>query len=347
MKKTVAVLVALGAAAMVFAGGGQQGGGSGGASGGVTKGMDRKIVMGYSQIGAESEWRTACTNSVKAAAEEYNVELIFSDAQQKQENQLQAIRSFIRQKVDVIGFTPVVETGWDAILQEIKDAGIPVICVDRQVTLAAGKKQEDYITAFIGSNMESEAIKAVQWVVNYMKTTGNSRKKDDGQIDINIAILEGTTGSGAQVGRTAGWNKEIAKYPNYKTIFRQTGNFTRAEGQQVMEAWMKSPQANDIDVLFAQNDDMAIGAIDAIKAAGKKPGTDIIIVSIDSVKGAFDAMLRKELNATIECNPLLGPQVMDTAVKILNKQPITWWVESIESQFDWTNAEKEYPNRKY
>jgi ABC-type sugar transport system substrate-binding protein len=114
-----------------------------------------------------------------------------------------------------------------------------------------------------------------------------------------------------------------------------------------MEAWMKSPQANDIDVLFAQNDDMAIGAIDAIKAAGKKPGADIIVVSIDAVKGAFEAMLRKELNATIECNPLLGPQVMDTAVKILNKQPITWWVESDESQFDWTNAEAAYPTRQY
>ncbi|MDR1105248.1 MAG: ABC transporter substrate-binding protein [Treponema sp.] len=342
MKKLLIALLVLATAAFVFAKGDSQSG-----SGGVTRGMNRKIVMGYSQIGAESEWRTACTNSVKAAAEEYNVELIFSDAQQRQENQMQAIRSFIRQKVDIIGFTPVVETGWDAILQEIKDAGIPVICVDRQVTLAAGKRQEDYITAFIGSNMQAEATKAAQWIVNYMKTTGNTRKKDDGRTDINVAILEGTTGSGAQVGRTEGWNAEIAKYANYKTIFRQTGNFTRAEGQQVMEAWMKSPQANDIDVLLAQNDDMAIGAIDAINAAGKKPGTDIIIVSIDAVKGAFDAMLRKELNATIECNPLLGPQVMDTAVKILNKQPITWWVESEESQFDWTNAEAAYPTRQY
>jgi simple sugar transport system substrate-binding protein len=343
MKKLFVVLLVLAGASFAFA----TGGGQDSSKGGVTKGMDRKIVMGYSQIGAESEWRTACTNSVKAAAEEYNVELIFSDAQQKQENQLQAIRSFIRQKVDVIGFTPVVETGWDAILQEIKDAGIPVICVDRQVTLAAGKKQEDYITAFIGSNMVTEAQKAVKWIADYMKATGNSKKKDDGKVAINVAILEGTTGSGAQVGRTEGYNLEIAKYPNYKTIFRQTGNFTRAEGQQVMEAWMKSPQADDIDVLFAQNDDMAIGAIDAIKAAGKKPGTDIIIVSIDAVKGAFDAMLRKELNATIECNPLLGPQVMETAVKILNKQPITWWVESLESQFDWTNAEAAYPSRQY
>jgi simple sugar transport system substrate-binding protein len=341
MKKLFVVLLALIMVSFAFGTGGQQSGG------GVTRGMNRKIVMGYSQIGAESEWRTACTNSVKAAAAEYNIELIFSDAQQKQENQMQAIRSFIRQKVDIIGFTPVVETGWDAILQEIKDAGIPVICVDRQVTLAAGKKQEDYITAFIGSNMQAEAIKAAKWIVNYMKTTGNTKKKDDGKVDINVAILEGTTGSGAQVGRTEGWNQEIAKYPNYKTIFRQTGNFTRAEGQQVMEAWMKSPQANDIDVLLAQNDDMAIGAIDAIKAAGKKPGEDIIIISIDATKGAFDAMLRKELNAAIECNPVLGGQFFDTAVKILNKQPTPWWIESIEGQFDWTNAEAAYPSRQY
>jgi simple sugar transport system substrate-binding protein len=322
-------------------------GGAGGGSTDVTRGMDRKIVVGYSQIGAESEWRTACTNSIKSAAEEYNVELIFSDAQQKQENQLQALRSFIQQKVDVIGFTPVVETGWDAILQEIKDAGIPVITIDRQVSLAAGKRQEDYIAAYIGGNMVAEAQKAAKWIVDYMKTTGNSRKKDDGKVDINVAILEGTTGSGAQVGRSEGWNQEIAKYPNYKTIFRQTGNFTRAEGQQVMEAWMKSPQANDIDVLFAQNDDMAIGAIDAIKAAGKRPGTDIIIISIDAGKGAFDAMLSKELNAAIECNPLLGGQFFDTATKILNGESITWWIESIEGQFDWTNAEAAYPSRQY
>jgi simple sugar transport system substrate-binding protein len=338
MKKILTVLLMAAVVSFAFAGGGQQSGGSGG----VTKGMDRKIVMGYSQIGAESEWRTACTNSVKAAAAEYNIELIFSDAQQKQENQLQAIRSFIRQKVDVIAFTPVVSTGWEAILQECKDAKIPTICVDR--TVDAPNTLYD---VYIGSDIKAEGVKAAVWMVNYMKSTGNTRGKDDGRRAINIVELQGTVGSAAATDRQIGFKEELTKSPNYKITKSQTGNFTRAEGLQVMEAWMKAPDAGDIDVLFAHNDDMAIGAIDAIKTAGKKPGTDIIVISVDAVKGAFEAMLRKELNATIECNPLLGPQIMETGIKLVLKQPVDKWIPSIESQYDWTNAEQAYPSRQY
>ncbi|MDR0718998.1 MAG: ABC transporter substrate-binding protein [Treponema sp.] len=339
MKKLLTVLLVLTvASSLAFAGGGQQGGGSGG----VTKGMDRKIVMGYSQIGAESEWRTACTNSVKAAAADFNIELIFSDAQQKQENQLQAIRSFIRQKVDVIAFTPVVSTGWEAILQECKDAGIPTICVDRTV-----EAPNTLYDVYIGSDIKAEGVKAAKWMVDYMKSTGNTRGKDDGNRTINIVELQGTVGSAAATDRQIGFKEELAKYPNYKIIKSQTGNFTRAEGLQVMEAWMKAPDAGEIDVLFAHNDDMAIGAIDAIKAAGKKPATDIIIISVDAVKGAFEAMLRKELNATIECNPLLGPQIMETGIKLVQKQPVQKWIPSIEGQYDWTTAEAAYPSRQY
>jgi simple sugar transport system substrate-binding protein len=163
---------------------------------------------------------------------------------------------------------------------------------------------------------------------------------------INVVELQGTVGSAPATDRMAGFKQIIDKNPNYKIIRTQTGNFTRAEGKQVMEAFLKS-DGNIIDVLYAHNDDMAIGAIQAIEEYGRKPGTDIIIVSVDAVKGAFDAMLEGKLNASIECNPLLGGQIMDTAVKILKKQSVPKWVVSDEGVYDQSNAAAAYPSRMY
>jgi simple sugar transport system substrate-binding protein len=331
-KILIAGLVLLFAAGSVFAEGNQDKGGKDG----VTKGMTRKIVMGYSQIGAESEWRTACTNSVKAAAAEYNIDLRFADAQQKQENQLQAIRTFIRQKVDIIAFTPVVSTGWEAILKECLDAKIPTICVDRTID-----GPDSLFTAFIGSDFKTEGVMAANWLVGYMNKIGKGS-----QDPINVVELQGTVGAAAATDRQVGFKEILDKNPNYKIIKSQTGNFTRAEGKQVMEAFLKS-DGDKIDVLFAHNDDMAIGAIQAIEEYGKKPGTDIIIVSVDAVKGAFDAMMAGKLNATIECNPLLGPQVMQTAIDILNGKSVAKTVFSVDGQFDQSNAAAAYPSRKY
>jgi simple sugar transport system substrate-binding protein len=343
MKKLLICLLSVAVVSAAFAGGTKDGG-----SGGVTKGMDRKIVMGYSQIGAESEWRTACTNSVKAAAADFNIELRFSDAQQKQENQLQAIRTFIRQKVDIIAFTPVVSSGWEAILQECKDAGIPTICVDRTIDGSDGKAApndskdpDNLFTAFIGSDFKLEGQRSADWLVNYMNKIGRGSKNP-----INVVELQGTVGAAAATDRQKGFMEVIGKYPNYKVIKTQTGNFTRAEGKQVMEAFLKSDGAI-IDVLFAHNDDMAIGAIQAIEEYGRVPGKDIIIVSVDAVKGAFEAMMAGKLNASIECNPLLGPQVMGTAVKILTKQPVEKWVVSEEGVYDQDNAAAAFPSRQY
>jgi len=333
MKKLWAVLLVLaltGSAAFA------KGGAAGKSSGGVTKGMDRKIVMGYSQIGAESEWRTACTNSVKAAAEEYNIELVFTDAQQKQENQLKAIRSFITRKVDIIAFTPVVSSGWEAVLQECKDAKIPVICVDRTID-----GPDTLFTAFIGSDFKKEGVMSADWLVAYMEKIGRGSKDP-----LNVVELQGTVGAAAATDRQIGFMEVLAKYPNYKVIKTQTGNFTRAEGKQVMEAFLKS-DGDQIDVLFAHNDDMAIGAIQAIEEYGRKPGEDIIIVSIDAVKGAFEAMMAGTLNASIECNPLLGPPVMETAVKILKGESVPKKVYSVDNTFDQSNAAAAFPTRKY
>ena len=258
----------------------------------------RDIVVGFSQIGQESDWRTANTDSVKAVFEgRDDWTLVYDDAQQKQENQIKALRNFITQDVDYILFTGVVETGWDEVLAEVNEAEIPLILLDRMPSCA---DQIDYVAAFGGDFVE-EGRRQVAWAGEYLKSLGR-----DGE-DVNVVIMEGTTGAGAQVGRTEGNLAALEDYPFLKVIAQQSGNFTRAEGQAVMESWLKS--LDKIDVLIAQNDDMALGAIDAIRAAGLVPGKDIIIVGCDSVKAAFDAIVAGDMNATIECTPLYGPAV--------------------------------------
>jgi len=260
------------------------------------------LTIAFSQIGQESDWRTANTDSVAASMAEKAAdgwEYVYSDGQQKQENQIAALRNFITQGVDYILFTGVVDTGWEEVLAEVNEAEIPLILLDR---IPACADQIDYEVAFGGDFIE-EGYRMVKWAGEYLKTLGR------GEEEVAVAIMEGTTGASAQVDRTTGNLKAMAEYPNMKLVAQQSGNFTRAEGQAVMESWLKSVEK--IDVLFAQNDDMALGAIDAIKAAGLVPGQDIIIVGCDSVKAAFDAIVAGEMNATIECNPLYGPFVVD------------------------------------
>ena len=243
------------------------------------------LTVAFSQIGQESDWRTANTDNVNAAIEAAGWELVYSDGQQKQENQIAALRSFITQGVDYILFTGVVNTGWEEVLTEVNEAEIPLILLDRIPDCA---DQIEYVAAFGGDFIE-EGYRMVKWAGEYMKTIGME--------EANVVILEGTTGASAQVDRTTGNLKALEEYPNMTLVGQQSGNFTRAEGQAVMEAWLKSIEK--IDILFAQNDDMALGAIDAIKAAGLVPGKDIIIVGCDSVKAAFDAIVAGEMNATI------------------------------------------------
>ena len=256
------------------------------------------LTVAFSQIGQESDWRTANTDNVKAAIEEAGWELVYSDGQQKQENQIAALRSFITQGVDYILFTGVVNTGWEEVLTEVNDADIPLLLLDRIPDCA---DQIEYKVAFGGDFVE-EGYRMVKWAGEYLKSIGRDE-------EVNVVIMEGTTGASAQVDRTTGNLKALEEYPNMKLVGQQSGNFTRAEGQAVMESWLKS--IDKIDVLFAQNDDMALGAIDAIKAAGLVPGQDIIIVGCDSVKAAFEAIVAGDMNATIECTPLYGPFVID------------------------------------
>ena len=287
MKKSVKLLVAAAVAAGMMAS--------------MTAVAHADITIGFSQIGQESDWRTANTDDVCKAIEDHEGwELVYSDGQQKQENQIQALRNFITQGVDYILFTGVVTTGWDEVLKEVNENEIPLILLDRIPDCA---DSIDYVAAF-GGDFPLEGRRQIQWAGEYLKSLGR-----DGE-DVNVAIMEGTTGSDAQVGRTQGNEAALADYPFMKVVAQNTGNFTRAEGQALMESWLKS--VDKIDVLIAQNDDMALGAIDAIKAAGLVPGQDIIIVGCDSVKAAFEAIVAGDMNCTVECTPLYGSFLVPT-----------------------------------
>ncbi|MBD0381522.1 ABC transporter substrate-binding protein [Paenibacillus sedimenti] len=293
---------------------------------------DKKITLGFSQVGAESGWRTANTKSVQDSAKEAGFDLKFSDAQQKQENQIKAIRTFIQQKVDVISFSPVVESGWDTVLKEAKDAGIPVILTDR----AVDSKDTSLYQTFIGSDFVEEGRRAGKWLVD---------TKKDAKEPVNIVELQGTTGSAPANDRKAGFEEVIKSNANLKVIASQTGDFTRAKGKEVMQAFLKAHK--DIDVLYAHNDDMALGAIQAIEAAGLKPGKDIIIISIDGVKDGFVAASEGKINFIVECNPLLGPQLMQAVRDVVAGKQLPKRIVTKEGVFTSEDAKRELPNRQY
>jgi ABC-type sugar transport system substrate-binding protein len=293
----------------------------------------KKLVLGFAQVGAESEWRTANTESIKSSAKDAGIELKFSDAQQKQENQIKAIRSYIAQKVDVIAFSPVVESGWETVLREAKAAKIPVVLTDRSVNT----KDDTLYVTFMGSDFIEEGRKAGRWLVEKMK---------DQKGDVNIVELQGTVGSAPAIDRKKGFEEIIKADPKFKIIRSQTGDFTRAKGKEVMEAFLKA-DGKKINVLFAHNDDMAIGAIQAIEEAGLKPAKDIVIISIDGVKGAFEAMIAGKLNVSVECSPLLGPQLMQAVKDIKDGKTLPKRIVTVESIFPMEVAAKEFPNRKY
>ncbi|GMK40475.1 LacI family transcriptional regulator [Paenibacillus sp. CCS19] len=297
-----------------------------------TSGSTSDISLGFAQVGAESGWRTANTNSVKDSAAEAGFDLKFSDAQQKQENQIKAIRTFIQQKVDVIAFSPVVESGWDTVLKEAKDAGIPVILTDRAVDSADTSL---YVT-FIGSDFVEEGKKAGQWLADQYK---------DASADVNIVELQGTTGSAPAIDRKSGFEEAIKGNSHLKIIASQTGDFTRAKGKEVMQAFLKANPK--IDVLYAHNDDMALGAIQAIEAAGLKPGVDIKIISVDAVKDGMTAASEGKINFIVECNPLLGPQLMDAVRDVVAGKTLEKRIVTKEGTFTSEEAKAALPDRKY
>ena len=257
-------------------------------------------TVGFSQIGSESGWRAAETTLTRMEAEERGIDLKFADAQQKQENQIRAVRSFIAQGVDAILLAPVVATGWDDVLEEAKEAEIPVVLLDRMVD----SSKDLYLTA-VGSDLVHEGRVAGEWLVGEV-----------GDADCNVVELQGTTGSSPAIDRKKGFEEGIAGHDNIKIVRSQTGDFTRAKGKEVMESFLKAEAQGSICALYAHNDDMAVGAIQAIKEAGLKPGEDIKVVSIDAVPDIFQAMAAGEANATVELTPNMAGPAFDALEKL-------------------------------
>jgi simple sugar transport system substrate-binding protein len=298
------------------------GGGETGAGGG---GGDDLIRVGFSQLGAESGWRTANTESVKESlTEENGFDLTFVDAQQKQENQIKALRDFVAQDVDVIAFSPVIETGWDEVLQEIKDAGIPVVLVDRTVDTTV---EDPYVT-WIGADFEQEGTTAGEWVA------ANAP-------DAKVFELQGTLGSGAQVDREEGFNAVVGE----QVIGKASGNFTRAEGKTAVEAALQAyPETT---LIFSHNDDMGLGAIEAIEAAGKVPGKDIQLVTVDGVRDGLQALVDKKFNYVVECNPVFGDQLAELITAVANGEDVPETTIVVDEAFDQTITQDEVDARAY
>ncbi|HEU5080631.1 MAG TPA: ABC transporter substrate-binding protein [Opitutaceae bacterium] len=288
----------------------------------------KSITVGFAQTGAESVWRTANSASIKKEAEKRGITLKFSDGQGRQENQIRAVRSFITQRVDAILIAPIVETGWEPVLREAKRAKIPVILMDRTVKVS----DDSLYVCFIGSDFAEEGRMAADWVAAHAKGKGR------------ILELQGTPGSAPANERRKAFAEAIAKHPEFKIIDSQSGDFRRSGGKEVMEAFLKK-YGHDFDIVYAHNDDMALGAIQAIEEAGMKPGQDVTIVSIDAIREAIQAVANGKMNCTVECNPLFGPKVFDLVEKILAGEKVPRMQYNKDELFDSSNAAKALPTR--
>jgi ABC-type sugar transport system substrate-binding protein len=293
--------------------------------------LARATTIGFSQVGSESGWRSSFSESVKQEAAARKIDLKFADAQQKQENQIRAVRGFIAQRVDAIIIAPVVETGWAPVLREAKRARIPVVIVDRNVQL----NDDSLFLTRIASDFTEEGRKVARWLMQ--KTDGNCA----------IVELQGTVGATAAIDRAKGFNEVLAEYPASKIIRSQTAEFTRSKGKEVMESFLKAEQGGrNICALWAHNDEMALGAIQAIKEAGLKPGQDILVVAVDGVPDYFKAMADGEANATVELDPHLGGPAFDVIAAYLSgDKSIPKYINNTGELFSQDTAAAEYQKR--
>ena len=282
------------------------------------------IVVGFSQVGAESDWRNANTISMeKALSVENGYRLILEDAQQKQQKQITAIRNFINQGVDYIVLAPTTETGWDTVLAEAKEANIPVIIVDRMIETS----DLDLFTCWIGSDFRKEGDKAVEWMEEHLEGP------------LRIVHLQGNIGSSAQIGRTKGLDAGIGAHEDWQLVFRESGDFTQAKGQELVEKVL----AKEIgfNVIYSENDNMAYGAIDALKAAGIRPGEDVTMISFDASSHALHLILDGEINYDVECNPLHGPRVQAIIEQLEKGETPLKFTYVEEVSFDISNLAEE------
>lgn len=274
------------------------------------------IVLGFSQIGAESAWRNCNTRSVQEAAADAGIQLLFFNAEQKQENQIKAIRSFIAYQVDVIAFVPIVSEGWENVLEEAKDAGIPVLVCDREIAV----NDKTLYAGYIGTDSAEEGRNAALFLADkfFGAESGELPRGQEGAV--KIVELRGTEGSSAASKRAEGFREILEEYPGFEIIYSASGDFLRSKGYELMCSILETFE--DIDVIFSHNDGMTLGALDAMKERGIRPGTDIVIVTIDAEQAAIDALRRGEVNCVVECNPKQGPHIMRLARSLAENQPI-------------------------
>lgn len=296
------------------------------------------IVVGFSQLGSESLWRTANSESIQGAlTRENGFFLEFHNARQKQENQIKAIRGFISQRVDYIIFSPATENGWETVLQEAKDAGIPVILVDRTASL----EDDSLYTAWVGSDMTNEGEKAGIWLEEYLKEEGREEE------EINIVVLQGTLGSSAQLGRTKGFQNIAREHPNWHILKQESADFTTAKGKEVMEAFLMT--YSDIDVVISQNDDMTFGVLQAMEEEGITTGVngDVLLISFDAVHEALELVSQGVINVDIECNPEQGEYILEILRKLENGETVDKKNIVEEKVFTQENVDEYLDTRTY
>lgn len=300
--------------------------------------MEDLICVGFSQLGSESSWRLANTKSVENTLTEENGFFLLSDnARQQQEKQIKAIRSFISQRVDVIVFSPVMEDGWETILKEAKEADIPVILLDRMIDV----EDEDLYTTFVGEDMEKEGIKAGEWLEQDLE---GDRENEE---EINIAVLDGTSGSSAQIGRARGFTEVASRNRNWHIVAEDDANFTTAKAKEVMERFLK--EYKDIDVVVSQNDDMTIGALEAIEEAGLTTGPegDIRVISFDATSDGLQLVKDGRIDVDVECNPLSGPLLASVIQDIADGKKVKKEYFMQENVFTIDNVDAYIDSREY
>ena len=270
------------------------------------------IILGFSQIGAESAWRNCNTLSVQEAAADFGIQLLFFNAEQKQENQIKAIRSFIAYQVDVIAFVPIVSDGWKNVLEEARNAGIPVLICDREINL----DNESLYAGYLGTDSFQEGKNAAEYLVKKFFYPIDSETPIPAGQPIRIVELRGTEGSSPAVKRAMGFREVLANYPEFQIIYSASGDFLRSKGYELTWNILDNKELKDMDVIFSHNDGMTLGAIDAIKERNLLPGKDIVIVTIDGEQAAMDALKRGEVNCVVECTPKHGPDIMELAFRL-------------------------------
>lgn len=287
-----------------------------------------KLLLGFSQIGSESAWRTRNTQSIFEAAEQNNIQILFDDAQQKQSNQLKAIRSFIVYQVDVIAFVPIVEDGWDNVLQEAKEANIPVIIVDRQINA-----DPSLYAGFLGENGFEEGRSAGNFLVN--KCSSSPKEK------INILELSGTVNSSVVINRANGFRNVIQDNPKFQIIHSEDGDFLRSRGKEITNRILEENgglyiNGEKIDAIYSHNDSMTLGLLEVLDSK-KIPYREVVIISIDAEQKSINALMQGKLNCVVECNPNLGPTLMNLVQDIANGKMIprvTYMKETVFTEND-------------